>query len=147
MEIDKRDIIAVGEAVEALGLMMEGELQRVDLQLSQLSKSIGDVLNQEKNLEDEIYELKNQIQETKELLEEFQAVVSRTESRISELQRTWQDEGDSTSEIKDDFLIIKRELQFIRSDLKEILESREYLDKKLKDFQNRIDGLERERFV
>jgi len=147
MEIEKKDIIEVGEAVEALGLMMEGELQRIDLQLSQLSKSIGDVLSQEKNLEDEIYELKNQIQETKELLEEFQAVVSRTESRISELQRTWQDEGDSTSEIKDDFLIIKKDLQFIRSDLKEILESREYLDKKLKDFQNRIDGLERERFV
>jgi len=80
-------------------------------------------------------------------LEEFEAKLSRTESRISELQRIFKDDEDHTAGIKNDLLIIKRDLQFVRSDLKETLDHREYLDKKLKDFENRIDGLEKEKFA
>jgi len=149
----RKDVEEVGEAVETLGVMMETELQKINLQLNQLNKSISDIRNQEKSFEEEISELKNQIstgsigQEIKEFFEEFEATVSRTESRISELQRIFKDEEDHTAGIKNDLLIIKRDLQFVRSDLKEILDHREYLDKKLKDFENRIDGLEKEKFA
>lgn len=153
MQIEKKDIEEVGEAVEALGVMMETELQKISLHLNQLAKSISDIRSQEKSFKEEISELKNQIstgsigQETKELLEEFEATLSRTESRIGELQRAFQDDEDLTAGIRNDLLIIKRDLQFVRSNLKEILDHREYLDEKLKDFENRIDGLEKERFA
>jgi chromosome segregation ATPase len=160
MEIEKhefsvlrKDIEEVGEAVETLGVMMETELQKINLQLNQLAKSISDIRSQEKDFKEEIYELRSQISagsighEIKEFFEEFEAVVSRTESRISELQRIFKDDEDHTAGIKNDLLIIKRDLQFVRSDLKEILDRREYLDKKLKDFENRIDGLEKEKFA
>jgi chromosome segregation ATPase len=147
MEIDKKDIIEVGEAVEALGVMMERELQKINLQLNQLIKFISDNISQEKTFKEEIGELRNQIQKTGGLLERLEAAVSRTESRISELQTVFQDEEDITAEIRNDLLIIKRDLQFVRSDLKDFLDHREHLDKKLKDFENRIDGLEKERFV
>jgi chromosome segregation ATPase len=147
MEIDKKDIIEVGEAVEALGVMMERELQKINLQLNQLIKFISDNISQEKTFKEEIGELRNQIQKTGGLLERLEAAVSRTESRISELQTVFQDEEDITAEIRNDLLIIKRDLQFVRSDLKEFLDHREHLDKKLKDFEDRINGLEKERFV
>ena len=152
MQIEKKDIEEVGEAVEALGVMMERELQKINLHLSQLSKSITDIINQGKNFKEEIAELRNQIsagsigQETRELLEQFETTVSRTESRVSELQRLFRDEEDHTGEIRNDLLAIKRDLQFVRSDLKKILDHKEDLDKKLKDFENRIKGLEKERF-
>jgi len=152
MQIEKKDIEEVGEAVEALGVMMERELQKINLHLSQLSKSITDIINQGKNFKEEIAELRNQIsagsigQETRELLEQFETTVSRTESRVSELQRLFRDEEDPTGEIRNDLLAIKRDLQFVRSDLKKILDHKEDLDKKLKDFENRIKGLEKERF-
>jgi chromosome segregation ATPase len=160
MEIEKhefcvlrKDIEEVGEAVETLGVMMETQLQKINLQLNQLNKFISDLRSQEKNFKEEIYELRNQIstgaigQEIKEFFEEFEAVVSRTESRISELQRIFKDDEDHTAGIKNDLLIIKRDLQFVRSDLKEILGHREYLDKRLKDFENRIDGSEKEKIA
>lgn len=159
MQIQKKDIEEVGEAVEALGVMMEAELRKINLKLNHLSKSIFDLRSQEKNSKEEISQLRNQIsagsmgQETRELLEKFGATVSRTESRISELQRIFsagsigEDEEDHTAEIKNDLLIIKRDLQFLRSDLKEISDHREYLDKKLKDFENKIDGLEKDKFA
>ena len=152
MQIEKKDIEEVGEAVEALGVMMERELQKINLHLSQLSKSITDIINQGKNFKEEIAELRNQIsagpigEETRELLEQFETTVSRTESRVSELQRLFRDEEDHTGEIRNDLLAIKRDLQFVRSDLKKILDHKEDLDKKLKDFENRIEGLEKERF-
>ena len=152
MQIEKKDIEEVGEAVEALGVMMERELQKINLHLSQLSKSITDIINQGKNFKEEIAELRNQIsagpigEETRELLEQFETTVSRTESRVSELQRLFRDEEDPTAEIRNDLVAIKRDLQFVRSDLKKILDHKEDLDKKLKDFENRIEGLEKERF-
>ena len=147
MPIEKKDVEEVGEAVEALGVMVERELHRINLHLNQLAKSISDVTGQEKNSKEEISELKNQIQETREFLEAFQATVSRTESRINELQRILQDEEDPAAQIRNDLLIIKRDLQFVRSDLKEILDHREHLDEKIRDFDNRINRLENERLA
>ena len=147
MPIEKKDIEEVGEAVEALGVMVERELHRINLHLDQLTKSLSDVAGQEKNSKEEISELKNQIQETREFLEAFQATVCRTESRINELQRILQDEEDPAAQIRNDLLIIKRDLQFVRSDLKEILDHREHLDEKIRDFDNRINRLENERLA
>ncbi len=147
MPIEKKDIEEVGEAVEALGVMVERELHRVNLHLGQLTKSISDVVGEEKSSKEEILEVKNQIQETREFLEAFQATVSRTESRINELQRILQDEEDPAAQIRNDLLIIKRDLQFVRSDLKEILDHREHLDEKIRDFDNRINRLENERLA
>ncbi len=147
MQIEKKDIEEVGEAVEALGVVVERELNRINLQLNQLAKSLSDVVCQEKSSKEEILELKNQIQETREFLEAFQAAVSHTESRIAELQRMLQDEEDPAAQIRGDLLIIKRDLQFVRSDLKEISNHREHLDKKIKDFENRIDRLENGRLA
>ena len=135
------------KAVEALGVMVERELHRINLHLDQLTKSLSDVVGQGKNSKEEISELKNQIQETREFLEAFQATVSRTESRINELQRILQDEEDPAAQIRNDLLIIKRDLQFVRSDLKEILDHREHLDEKIRDFDNRINRLENERLA
>ncbi|MFQ6002504.1 MAG: coiled-coil domain-containing protein [Candidatus Zixiibacteriota bacterium] len=149
----RKDIEEVGEAVEALGVMMENELHKTNLQLNQLNKSISDLISQEKTFKEEISELRSQIHETRELGEEFEATLSRTESRISELQKIFsaesigKDDEDHTAEIRSDLFIIKRDLQFVRSNLKEILDHREYLDKKIKDFENRIDGLEKEKFA
>ena len=147
MPIEKKDVEEVGEAVEALGVMVERELHRINLHLDQLTKSLSEVVGQEKNSKEEISELKNQIQETREFLEAFQATVSRTESRINELQRILQDEEDPAAQIRNDLLIIKRDLQFVRSDLKEILDHREHLDEKFRDFDNRINRLENERLA
>jgi chromosome segregation ATPase len=147
MPIEKKDIEEVGEAVEALGVMVERELHRINLHLDQLTKSLSEVVGQEKNSKEEISELKNQIQETREFLEAFQATVSRTESRITELQRVLQDEEDPAAQIRNDLLIIKRDLQFVRSDLKEILDHREHLDEKIRDFDDRIKRLENERLA
>ena len=147
MPIEKKDVEEVGEAVEALGVMVERELHGINLHLNQLAKSLSDVAGQEKNSKEEISELKNQIQETREFLEAFQATVSRTESRINELQRILQDEEDPAAQIRNDLLIIKRDLQFVRSDLKEILDHREHLDEKIRDFDNRINRLENERLA
>jgi chromosome segregation ATPase len=147
MQMEKKDIEEVGEAVEALGVMVERELHRINLHLNQLAKSMSDIAGQEKNSKEEILELKNQIQETREFLEAFQATVSRTESRIAELQRILQDEEDPAAQIRNDLLTIKRDLQFVRSDLKEISDHKENLDKKIKDFENRINRLENERLA
>ena len=147
MPIEKKDVEEVGEAVEALGVMVERELHRINLHLNQLAKSISDVTGQEKNSKEEISELRNQIQETREFLEGFVATVSRTESRMAELHRILQDEEDPAAQIRNDLLIIKRDLQFVRSDLKEILDHREHLDEKIRDFDNRINRLENERLA
>ncbi len=147
MQMEKKDIEEVGEAVEALGVMVERELHRINLHLNQLAKSLSDVVGQERGPKEEIPELRDQIQETREFLEGFEATVSRAESRIGELQRILQDEEDPAAQIRNDLLTIKRDLQFVRSDLKEILDHREHLDQKIKGFENRINRLENDRLA
>jgi chromosome segregation ATPase len=147
MQIEKKDVEEVGEAVEALGVMVERELHGINLRLNQLAKSLSEVLGQERGSKEEISELRDQIQETREFLEAFQATVSRTESRIAELQRVLQDEEDPAAQIRNDLLAIKRDLQFVRSDLKEVLDHREHLDQKIKGFDNRINRLENDRLA
>ncbi|MGB2981326.1 MAG: hypothetical protein WBC77_08770, partial [Candidatus Zixiibacteriota bacterium] len=50
-------------------------------------------------------------------------------------QKDYSDEEDLAGEIKNDLLVMKRELQFVRSDLKDILTHQEEMVKRLQQEQ------------
>jgi hypothetical protein len=56
--------------------------------------------------------------------------MARTESRLLDMQKNASDEEDLSEDIKNDLLVIKRDLQFIRSDLKELFERSNFPNEK-----------------
>ncbi|KPL00641.1 MAG: hypothetical protein AMJ91_03840 [candidate division Zixibacteria bacterium SM23_73_3] len=139
MELQRRYIEEVGEAVEALGIMLEKELRAIKQGLAELYQFIAQIKDEEKNLSQAMQELKEEMMGTQKLLQGFETIISRTESKFTDLQKDLSEE-DFSAEIKNDLLIIKRDLQFARSDLKELLSRQEDLEKKWKEFK---EGKER----
>ncbi len=143
MELERRYIEEVGEAVEALGIMLEKELGGIKQGLAELYRLIAQIREEEKNLSQEVQKLKEETMKTQKLLQGFETIMSRTELKLMDLQRGSSDEEDFAGEIKNDLLTIKKELQFARSDLRELLKRQEDLEKKLKDVEERKGRFER----
>ena len=143
MVLQRRDIEEVGEAVETLGIMLEKELGAINQRLVELYRFVAQMKEEERNFSGEVQKLKEEMIKNQKLLQGFEILISRTESKLIDLQKVFSDEEDYTGEIKSDLLIIKRDLQFTRSDLKELLKRQEDVEKKLKDLEERKEGLEK----
>jgi hypothetical protein len=153
MEIKKDDIEEIGEAVEALGKMLETELKNLNLRLEKLEgllsepfevKEIEEVeLKEERKIpKPDYYELKKDTNEIREFLESFDVRLARVEQKTVELLREFEEEN--ISSMKNDLFIIRKELEFIREDTKEILDKKEELDKKIQDLEKKIEGSKEE---
>lgn len=148
MEIEKEDIEEIGEAIEALGKMVEAELQEINLRLKKLEHLASEpaVVEEEEEEEKEkqtiprpdYYELKKDTNEIREFLESFDVRLARVEQKAVELLREFQEEN--ISSMKNDLFLIRKDLEFIRSDTKELLDKKEELDKKIQDLEKRIEG-------
>ena len=135
MELERRYIEEVGEAVEGLGIMLEKELGEIKRALAALYQSLGGIKDQEKNLNGELQKLREEVKTMDGFLHGVENMMSRTESRLTDLQTGSSDEEDLGEEIKADLLVVKRELQFVRNDLKELLTHQEAMAKRLQQEQ------------
>ncbi len=154
MEIEKKDIEEIGEAIEALGKMLETELQNLNLRLEKLEDLVSEPLEineidekeevkEEKKIpKPDYYDLKKDTNEIREFLESFDVRLARVEQKTVELLRQFEEEN--ISSMKNDLFIIRKELEFIRSDTKELLDKKEELDKKIQDLEKRIEGSKEE---
>jgi chromosome segregation ATPase len=145
MALEKEDIDALGEALEAIGNLFENEFAKLNQRLTLLEKYLSTKEPDGKVYKQEFYELKKDTQEIREFLESFDVRMARIEQKVIDIQREAQEGG--ISEIKNDLFLIQKELEFIRNDTKEILESKEFLDKKMKELDERLRRLEGEKFV
>ena len=128
MSVEKEDIDALGEALEAIGNLLEDEFTKLNQRLTWLEKFLTEKEPEGKVYKQEFYELKKDMQEIREFLESFDVRMARIEQKVIDIQREAQEGG--ISEIKNDIFLIQKELEFIRNDTKEILESKEFLYKK-----------------
>jgi chromosome segregation ATPase len=133
--LERRYIEEVGEAVEALGIMLERELGQIKQGLAALYKSAGQIDDGGKSLDQGLQKLTEQVKSMDGLLQGLAKIMSRTESRLADLQTDSSEEEDPAGEIKNDLLVVKRELQFVRSDLKELLTHQETMVKRLQQEQ------------
>jgi chromosome segregation ATPase len=122
MVLERSDIEEVGEAVEALGNMVEEELQAINERLGQLHQSIA------QTKEEVLLKLKAEMMKTQETVKGVEIVISRTEAKLADLQEGASEEEDYDEELKNDLLIIKKELQSVRSELKEFIERQNHLN-------------------
>jgi chromosome segregation ATPase len=145
MSVEKEDIDALGEALEAIGNLLENEFTKFNQRLTWLEKFLTEKEPEGKVYKQEFYELKKDMQEIREFLESFDVRMARIEQKVIDIQREAQEGG--VSEIKNDIFLIQKELEFIRTDTREILEKKELLDKKMKDLDERLRRLEGGKFV
>ncbi len=134
--MDRRDLEEVGEAVEALGIMLEKQLGTLRQGLAELYRMLAQDKEDEKGFRKETKSMGQQITEMRTSVEQLGNIQSRTESRLADLQTGLSEEEDLTGEIKNDLLAIKRDLQLLRSDMKELLERQERLEKRHQDFNS-----------
>ena len=120
MSVEKEDIDALGEALEAIGTLIENEFQRLNQRLDWLEKALAEQEPESKVYKQEVFELKKDTQEIRELLESFDMRLARIEQKVIDIQRETQEGG--ISELKNDLFLMQKELEFIRNDTKEILE-------------------------
>ncbi|MCK4404074.1 MAG: hypothetical protein KAW02_03195 [candidate division Zixibacteria bacterium] len=144
MVLQRRDIEEVGEAVETLGIMLEKELGAIKQGLAELYRFVAQMKEEERNFSQEVQKLKDEMMSTQKLLQGFETIISRTESRLLDLQKDTSDEEDFTGEIKSDLLIIKRDLQFTRSDLRELLKRQDDVEKKFECLEERKQRQEKQ---
>ena len=145
MSVEKEDIDALGEALEAIGNLLEDEFTKLNQRLTWLEKFLTEKEPEGKVYKQEFYELKKDMQEIREFLESFDVRMARIEQKVIDIQREAQEGG--ISEINNDIFLIQKELEFIRTDTREILEKKEFLDKKMKDLDERLRRLEGEKFA
>jgi chromosome segregation ATPase len=141
MELEKRYIEEVGEAVEALGIMLERELGLINQRMEVLYRWLAESKEEEKDFGERIQEIKEEMVKNQKLLQGLENKLSRTVSGLSDLPKDIPLEEEFTEEIKNDLVAIKRELQFARSDLKELLEKQEDLEKSIKEHSKKGEGL------
>jgi hypothetical protein len=150
MEIEKEDIEEIGEAIEALGKMMEAELQEINLRLKKLENLASEPVVVEEEEEEEkqkiprpdYYELKKDTSEIREFLESFDVRLARVEQKTVEILREFQEHD--ISSMKNDLFLIRKDLEFIRNDTKELLDKKEELDKKIEHLEQKLKRSEGE---
>ncbi len=146
MEIEKEDIEEIGEAIDALGKMMETELQSIIIRLEKLESLFSESIlveedepkEKQKIPRPDFYELKKDTNEIREFLESFDVRLARVEQKTIELLREFQEQD--LSLIKNDLFLIRKELEFLRDGTRELLDHKEELDKRIKDVEQRIEG-------
>lgn len=146
MDIEKEDIEEIGEAIEALGKMVEAELQEINLRLKKLENLASEPVVVEEEEEEQkqkiprpdYYELKKDSNEIREFLESFDVRLARVEQKTVEILREFQEQD--ISSMKNDLFLIRKDLEFMRSDTKELLDKKEELDKKIEDLEKPIEG-------
>lgn len=129
MTVEKEDIVEVGEAVEALGIMVEKALKAIHERIGGLHSLLAQVNTEEQGFKEELLELKKEMTRSQEVIRGLENIVSRTESRLVDMQKNISDDEDYSEDIKNDLLIIKRDLQFVRSDLNDLLPRKEDMEK------------------
>jgi len=151
MEIEKEDIEEIGEAIEALGKMVEAELQEMNLRLKKLENLISEpiVVEEEEGAEErpkiprpDFWELKKDTNEIREFLESFDVRLARVEQKAVELLREFQEQD--ISSMKNDLFLIRKDLEFIRNDTKELLDKKEELDEKIEHLKQKLKRSEGE---
>jgi chromosome segregation ATPase len=138
MSIDKGDIEELGEAIEQLGQVVENNLKRINQKLENFDQFVG---GQDKGIKQELYEIKEETQEIREFLESYDARLSRIEIKLGELFKEKEGFPSDIEKLND----IKTLLASLREDANDILGHGEYVDKKIKEFENRIDDLEKDK--
>ncbi len=133
MTLDRRDIEEVGEAVEALGIMVEEELKTINQHLASFYSLITQTKEEDRSFQEEWLELKKEVIKIQETIKGLENILTRTEKKLIDLQEGISTEEDFTEEIKNDLLIIKRELQLLRSDFKEYMEQQSCQNKNLEN--------------
>jgi DNA repair exonuclease SbcCD ATPase subunit len=102
MEVSKKDIAEVGQAVENLGRLIEEQFQSVQQKLNHLSRFASEVLNNLKSLQGRVGGVEAEIEEVKEKLEELNTLeqefkgFSRNFEKISEVLRELQGGSDKS---------------------------------------------------
>ncbi len=142
MSSERRYVEEVGEAVEALGVMLERQLAKITQGLAEIHRIIVQTKDKTDNLTQEIQKLKEEMTKDRNLVPRLESALSRTESKLTELERIpWADD-DAGDELRNDLLTLKKELQFARSDLKEILRRQDDLESKLTDWKETKERFE-----
>ncbi len=126
---DREDIEEVGDAVEALGIMIEEALKVIYERIGGLHSLVAQMNTGGQGFKEELLELKKEMAKSHEVIRGLENIVSRTESRLVDMQKNISDDEDYSEDIKNDLLIIKRDLQFVRGDLNELLPRKEDMEK------------------
>ncbi|NIM96537.1 MAG: hypothetical protein GTO24_00210, partial [candidate division Zixibacteria bacterium] len=87
MNSERRCIEEVGEAVEALGIMLERELGRINQGLAEIYRIMVQMSDETKNLSQEIQKLKEEMTKDRKLVPRLESALSRTELKLTELER------------------------------------------------------------
>ena len=132
MELERRYIEEVGQAVENLGIMLEQELGRINQGLVELYRMVAKIKEEGTDLGERVQTVKDQMDETKKLLQGFENKLYKLEFKLLGAQKDLEDEN-NLEEIRGDLLAVKSEFQFARSDLKELLKRQDDLEGILRD--------------
>jgi peptidoglycan hydrolase CwlO-like protein len=127
MTMDRRDLEEVGEAVEALGIMLEKQLGMIQQRLAELYRFVVRTREEEGDMRTETENLKGEIGKAVKSLEKFEKLLSRTESKLADVQTDVSDQENLFGEMKSELAAMKRELQLFRSDIGFLLKEEERL--------------------
>jgi len=137
MSIDKGDVEEIGQAIEQLGEMIETNLARINQKLEKLGQSGG---SQDKGIKQELYEIREEASEIREFLESYDARLSRIEIRLGQLLKEKEEMPTDVEKLNE----LKGLVFSLREDAKEILGHGEFVDGKIREFENRINDLEKD---
>lgn len=131
--IEKKDIQEVGDAVERVGQELDKQLNRVWEKLSSLSQLVTEIDFHLKSFKQEITLLKKEWSEAEEAIEGWENKVDKIESRFTALIKNFEKTDVREMDIRADQNLIKKELENLKSGLKELLGHTFYVTKKLQD--------------
>jgi chromosome segregation ATPase len=117
MEPERRYIEEVGEAVEALGIMLEKELGLVQQRLEELYRFMVRIREEEGDLRTESENLKKEIGKVVNSLDKFEKLLTRTEAKLADVQTDVSEQESFFGEMKSELAMVKKELQLFRSDI------------------------------
>jgi septation ring formation regulator EzrA len=117
MTFDRKDLEEVGEAVESLGIMLERELGMVQQRLVELHRFLVRSREEEGDLRAQTENLKQEIGKALTSMEKLEKLLSRTESKLADVQTDVSDQENLFGEMKSELAAMKRELQLFRSDI------------------------------
>jgi chromosome segregation ATPase len=103
--------------VESLGIMLERELGMVQQRLVELHRFLVRSREEEGDLRAQTENLKQEIGKALTSMEKLEKLLSRTESKLADVQTDVSDQENLFGEMKSELAAMKRELQLFRSDI------------------------------
>lgn len=91
MEISKKDIAEVGQAVENLGRLVEQQFQLVQEELNHLSRYSAEILSQLQGLQKRVAGIEASLDEVQERAEEFSFLRQELVGLSRSLEKLWSD--------------------------------------------------------